>query len=179
MLISSPFLGHSCVFSIRAQPGWAPPGHTCTARLGRVGCKVSPTSADKGVWWSWGLRRGHVSPIKTVTTGAKLPGSLRHDSCWGPVGMGLKHFLGVGEPSSPSHGAIHPHSSGEGLEASGQKRREKQTGEPGRSGLGVVGGRSHPGPEIRLAGGTESNLKALPRLFLALTPTPGTLESFH
>ena len=59
-----------------------------------------------------------------------------------------------------------------------EKERDKQENPAGQGGrwLGV---RSHPGPETRLARGTESNLKVLPRLFLALIPTPVTLESFH
>lgn len=154
MLTSSPFLGHSCAFSIRAQPGWAPPRHTCTACLGRVGCQVSPTSVDRGVWWSQRLWGGLMNPIKTVTIGARLPGSLRHDSCWGPMGMGLKHFLGVGEPSSPSHGAIHPHSSGEGVEAAGQKRKEtnrrtRQVRVGGGWGLGPIPALRHASPEAQ------------------------------
>lgn len=56
----------------------------------------------------------------------------------GPRGDGAETLPGVGVvPSSPSHGAIHPHSSGEGLWAKGERSKQEN---PAGQGGGSVGG---------------------------------------
>ena len=92
----------------------------------------------------------------------------------GPRGDGLKHFLGVGEAGPPSHGVIHPYVpqlalSGEGGGGHGAEKEGESSGlgswRVGGAGWGggsrpSTAGRSHPGPEMHLKGGTESNLKS-------------------
>lgn len=149
----------------RAQPSWAPPrGTPALLALEGWGARSAQPLQTEEYGGVRGCRTGGVNPVKTVTTGAKLPGSLRHDSRWGPVGMGLKHFLGVGGTQLSFPWSHPPPQFWEGLWA---ERREANR-RTGRSGWGTVERQVPSDLETRLAGGTESNLKALPRLFWPL-----------
>lgn len=173
-----------------------PPGSPVLPPWGAGGVQV-PGRPGVCRQWSWqGLRGGGGGSGAAGRTGESHknrqveldhPGSLRHDSPWGPVGTRLTSFLGVGgpaplprEPPSPTFATAPAPWKAWRLPAEKEREATRETGWCGDSRASVAG-RSQPGPETHPAG-TESNFKSSGWFFPGPLPTPATpatLESFY